>query len=171
MFSKKNIEEGRKEIAAEKNWAREEIETLITLWEGNEILYNVSLSDYLNKDKKSAAFKQIAEQLETNEKNVSKKVASLRSYYCQLRSQYKSAKRKSGSGTADIKKPTWPFFNSLKFLDYNLTVKGTSSSINLSEVSQFRKKRKEVNGSKVDQWMTNQNALMSKLVRSNDEPK
>ena len=62
MFSKKNIEEGRKEIAAEKNWAREEIETLITLWEGNEILYNVSLSDnnkdnHLNKDKKSAAVK------------------------------------------------------------------------------------------------------------------
>ena len=171
MFSKKNIEEGRKEIAAEKNWAREEIETLITLWEGNEILYNVSLSDYLNKDKKSAAVKQIAEQLETNDENVSKKMASLRSYYCQLRSQYKSAKTKSGSGTADIKKPTWPFFDSLKFLDDNLTVKGTSSSINLSEVSQFRKKRKEVNGSKVDQWMTNQNALMSKLVRSNDEPK
>ena len=171
MFSKKNIEEGRKEIAAEKNWAREEIETLITLWEGNEILYNVSLSDYLNKDKKSAAVKQIAEQLETNEENISKKMASLRSYYCQLRSQYKSAKTKSGSGTADIKKPTSPFFDSLKFLDDNLTVKGTSSSINLSEVSQFRKKRKEVNGSKVDQWMTNQNALMSKLVRSNDEPK
>ena len=126
---------------------------------------------YLNKDKKSAAVKQIAEQLETNEENVSKKMASLRSYYCQLRSQYKSAKTKGGSWTADIKKPTWPFFDSLKFLDDNLTVKGTSSSINLSEVSQFRKKRKEVNGSKVDQWMTNQNALMSKLVRSNDEPK
>ena len=171
MFSKKNIEEGRKEIAAEKNWAREEIETLITLWEGNEILYNVSLSDYLNKDKKSAAVKQIAEQLEINDENVSKKMASLRSYYCQLRSQYKSAKTKSGSGTADIKKPTSPFFDSLKFLDDNLTVKGTSSSINLSEVSQFRKKREEVNGSKVGQWITNQNALMSKLVQSNDEPK
>ena len=169
MFSKKNIEEGRKEIAAEKNWAREEIETLITLWGSNEILYNVSF--HLSKDKKSAAVKQITEQWETNEENVSQKMASLRSYYCQLRSQYKSAKTKSGSGTADIKKPTWPFFDSLKFLDDNLTVKGTSSSINLSEVSQFRKKREEVNGSKVGQWITNQNALMSKLVQSNDEPK
>ena len=125
----------------------------------------------LNKDKKSAAVKQIAEQLETNEENVSKKMTSLRSYYCQLRSQYKSAKTKSGSGTADIKKPTWPFFDSLKFLDDNLTVKGTSSSINLSEVSQFKKKRKEVNSSEVDEWMTNQNALMSKLIQSYDEPK
>ena len=90
---------------------------------------------------------------------------------CQLRSQYKSAKTKSSSGTAGVKKPTWPFFDSLKFLDDNLTVKGTSSSINLSEVSQFKKKRKEVNSSKVEQWMTNQNALMSKLIQSYDEPK
>ena len=62
-------------------------------------------------------------------------------------------------------------FDSLKFLDDNLTVKGTSSSINLSEVSQFKKKRKEVNSSEVDEWMTNQNPLMSKLIQSYDEPK
>ena len=87
MFSKKISRKGRKRVAEEKNWAKEEIETLITLWEGNEILY-VSLSDYLTKDKKSAAVKQIAEKLKTNEENVSKKMASLS--YCQLRSQYKS---------------------------------------------------------------------------------
>ena len=98
-------------------------------------------------------------------------MASLRSYYCQLRSQYKTAKTKGGSWTADIKKPTWPFFDSLKFLDDNLTVNGTSSSINLSEVSQFKKKRKEVNSSEVDEWVTNQNVLMSKLIQSYDEPK
>ena len=84
--AKKISRKGRKGIAAEKNWTRDEIETLFTLWEGNKILYNVSLSDYLNKDKKSAAAKQIAEQLETKEENVRKKMASLRSYYCQLRS-------------------------------------------------------------------------------------
>ena len=77
MFSKKHIEEGKGRSCRgeEQDW--EEIETFITLWEGNEVLYNVSLSDYLNKDKKSAAVKQIAKQLETNEENVSKKMASL----------------------------------------------------------------------------------------------
>ena len=50
-------------------------------------------------------------------------------------------------------------------------MKGTSSSINLSEVSQFKKKRKEVNSSKVDEWMTSQNALMSKLIQSYDRSK
>ena len=98
-------------------------------------------------------------------------MASLRSYYCHLRSQYKSAKTKGSSGKVDIKKPTWPFFDPFKFLDDNLTVKGTSSSINLCEVSQFKKKKKEVNTSEVDEWMTKQNALMSKLIKSYDEPK
>ena len=50
-------------------------------------------------------------------------------------------------------------------------MKGTSSSINLSEVSQFKKKRKEVNSSEVDEWMANQNALISKMIQSYDEPK
>ena len=140
------------------------------LWEGNKILYNVSLF-HLNKDKKSAAVKQISEQLEKNEENVTKIMASSRSYYCQLRIQYKSAKIKSGCGTTNIKKRTWLFFDSLKFLDDNWNVKGTSSSINLSEVSQFKKKRKEVNSSKVDEWMTIQNTLMLNLIQSYDEPK
>ena len=60
--SKQISRKGRKGIVAEKNWTTEEIETLINLWEGN-----------LNKDKKSASVKQITEQLETNEENVSKK--------------------------------------------------------------------------------------------------
>ena len=50
-------------------------------------------------------------------------------------------------------------------------MKDTSSSINLSEVSQFKKKRKEVNSNKVDEWMANQNALMSKLIQSYNEAK
>ena len=73
MFSKKISRKGRKGIATETNRTREEIETLIKLWKDKEILYNDSLLDYLNKDKKSAAVQQIAEQLETNEENVSKK--------------------------------------------------------------------------------------------------
>ena len=62
-------------------------------------------------------------------------MASFKSYYYQLGTQYQSVKTKSGSGTADIEKPTWSFFDALKFLDDKLTVKGTSSSIYLSEVS------------------------------------
>ena len=50
-------------------------------------------------------------------------------------------------------------------------MKGTSSSITLREVSQFKKKREEVNSSEAEEWITKQNALMSKLIQSYDEPK
>ena len=73
-LAKKISRKRRKGIAAWKNWTREDIEALITLWEGNKILY-VSLSDY--KDKRSAAVKQISEQLETNEENFNKKKYSV----------------------------------------------------------------------------------------------
>lgn len=66
----------------------------------------------------------------------------LRSYYCKFRSRsgsVKIKKTKGGSGLSDIKKPNWPYFNSLKFLDGSLSVKGTSSSINLSDIPQFDK--------------------------------
>ena len=125
----------------------------------------------LNKDKKSAAVKQIAEQLETNEENVSKKMTSLRSYYCQLRSQCKSAKTKRRQWNGRHQKTNLAIFRFGKVLDDNLTVKGTSSSINLSEVSQFKKRMKKANSSEVDEWMTNQNALMSKLIQTYDELK
>ena len=155
-----------KELTERRIGLGKRLKHFLRFWKLTKCCIMFHCQTYLNKDKKLAAVKQIAEQLETNEENISKKLASLRSYYCQLRSQYKSAKTKSSSGTAGVKKPTWPFFDSLKFLDDNLTVKGTSSSINLSEVSQFKKKRKEVNSSEVDEWMTNQNALMSKLIQS-----
>ena len=48
---KKYRGKGRKGIAAEKNWTREDIETLTMLWEGNKMLYNVSLLDILTKIK------------------------------------------------------------------------------------------------------------------------
>ena len=78
-----------------------------------------------------------------------------------MRSQYQSAKTKSSSGTADIEKPTWSFFDSLKCLDDNLTVRGTSSSIYLSEVSQFKKKREEVNSSEVDEWSSKESTFVT----------
>ena len=52
-----------------------------------------------------------------------------------------------------------------------MTVKSISSSINFSEVSQFKKMRKKVNSSEADEWMTNQNPLMLKLIQLYYEPK
>ena len=56
-------------------------------------------------------------------------MASLKSYYCQLKQSYKAAKTKSGSGTSDVKKPVWPFYDSLYFLDDNVSPRDTICNI------------------------------------------
>ena len=61
------------------------------------------------REKRSKAMKDIAEKLETTEEAVSRKMASLKSYYCELKQSYKAAKNESASGTFGIKKPVWPF--------------------------------------------------------------
>ena len=81
---------------------------LTSMWEQKEELYNAVSP----REKRSKAIKEIAEKLETTEEAVSRKKASLKSYYSQLKYSYKAAKTKSGSGTCDVKKPVWPFYDS-----------------------------------------------------------
>ena len=113
------------------------------MWEQSKILYNVSLPDCLDGEKKSKAINEISEELPISEDQVTKKMASLRSYYYQLRSSYDAAKTKSGSGTSDIKRPTWIYFDMLKFLDDNLMAKGSSSNDKPSNVPEFKKQKKD----------------------------
>ena len=61
-----------------------------------------------------------------------KKMSSLRTYYGQLRQKYLSSRNKSGSGADEVKKPTWPYFDSLSFLNGSLTARQSTSNLNLS---------------------------------------
>ena len=107
--SKSKAKHGRKGIINEKQWRSDEIMQLISMWEQKEELYNAASPDYSIREKSSKATKEIAEKLETTEEAVSRKMASLKSYYCQLKQSYKAAKAKSRSGTSDVKKPVWSF--------------------------------------------------------------
>ena len=49
--------------------------------------------------------------------------------------KYLSSKNKSGSGADQVKKPTWPCFNSLSFLNESLTACQSTSNLNLSNSS------------------------------------
>ena len=100
-------------------------------------------------------------ELAISEDQVTKKMANLRSYYCQSRSSYNAAKTKFGS-----RKPTWIYFDTLKLLDDNLTPKGSSSNVKPSNVSEFKKQKKDASSTKEDEWLENQNMLMSKLINS-----
>ena len=104
--------------------------------------------------KKNKAIKEISEELAISEDQVTKKMASLRSCYCRLRSSYNAAKTRSGSGTSDIKKPNWIYFDMLKFLDDDLMPEGSSSNVKPSNVSEFKKQKKGASSTKVDEWLS-----------------
>ena len=80
------------------------------------MLYNSSLPEYMDKNKKQQAIREIANEFGLDETIVTKKMGSLRSYYCNLRNTCNRSKQ-SGSGATQVKTPTWPFFNSMSFLD------------------------------------------------------
>ena len=150
---------------------------LISMWEQKEELYNAASPDYSIREKRSKAIKEIAEKLETTEEAVSRKMASLKSYYCQLKQSYKAAKTKSGSGTSDVKKPVWPFYDSLYFLDDNVNSRDTICNIftevpSPESVPKKRNKEGSQESSLVSQeeaWFSNQNILMANFFQSCNE--
>ena len=120
---------GRKGIIFEKNWTSEEIETLIRLWRSKEVLYDVSSKDYLDKQKKYLALKEIANIIGTSSDAVLKKMNSLRSYYGHVRQSCVLSNRKNDGNAIDIKKPTWPYYEHLHFLNDNLIPRSMTSSL------------------------------------------
>ena len=90
----------------EKQWRLDEIMQLTSIWEQtdkNNFIMQLPLIIESVK-KRSKAIKEIVERLETTEEAVSRKMASIKPYYCQLKQSYKAANTKSGSETSDIKK-------------------------------------------------------------------
>ena len=67
-----------------------------------------------------------------------------RSYCCQLRSSYNAWKTKSGSGTSDIKKPNWIYFDMLKLLDNNLMPKGPRGMLSQVMFLDLKKRKTQV---------------------------
>ena len=130
----------RKGIINEKQWRSDEIMQLISMWEQKEELYNAASPDYSIREKRSKALKEIAEKLGTTEEALSRKMASLKSYYCQLKQSYKAAKTKSGSETSDVKKPVWPFYDSLYFLADNVNPTDTICNISTGVPSKVYRK-------------------------------
>ena len=119
---------GRKGLNLEKTWSSEEIEMLIRLWAERPVLYNSSLPEYMDKTKRQLALREIGIQMALEENIISKKMSSLRTYYANLRSNYLASKR-SGSGSMQVRKPSWPFYDSLEFLNDNYVPRRTKSNM------------------------------------------
>ena len=147
------------------------------MWEQKQELYNAASPEDSIREKRSKAIKKIAENLETTEEAVLRQMASLKSYYCQLKQSYKAAKTKSGRGISDVKKLVWPFYDSLYFPADNVNPRNTICNV-FTEVplpESIPKKRSNKGSqesslvSKEEDWFSNQNILMAKFLQSCNE--
>ena len=68
-------------MVSEKQWTNEEVERLINIWSTKEVLYNVANTDYMNKNKKQIALREISTEINIPEPFIQKKMHSLRTYY------------------------------------------------------------------------------------------
>ena len=105
--------------ACDKVWTNDEVELLLRLWEENESLYKKDDPDYLDSNKRSVIINAMADQLKTTPNEVSKKIRSLQSYYCQQR--LKAREPVPSGSAASAKKPiAWIWFERMQFLDTRL---------------------------------------------------
>ena len=119
--TQKSVQRERKGICYEMVWLSEETAHLIDLRWYRPVPYSISLPDYMNKNKKIQAIKEISEEMGIEQDMLVKEMSSLRKYYVQMRQIYLPSKNKSDSTTNEIKKLTWPYFDSLFFLNESLT--------------------------------------------------
>ena len=114
-------------------WSHEETVRLIELGESEEVLYNIKHRGYCNKDQRNNGLQRVKEGLEESRivadaKEIGSKLHSLRVYYSAQGCKLENSK-KSGSGTDDVKKIKWAFFDKLAFLNDNLQPRQTFSNI------------------------------------------
>ena len=74
------------------------------------------LPEHMDKNKKSQAIKEISEEMGIEQDLIVKKMISLRTW-----DKNTSSKNKNGTDADEVKKPTWPYFDSVSFLNESLT--------------------------------------------------
>lgn len=119
---------GRKGVQFERQFASDEKEMLINLWHNRPILWDSSIPEYLDTNKKQLAIKEISVAMSIDCITIGKQMKSLKSYYGSLRQSYEGA-LKNGANIADVKKPTWPYYEMLKFLDENFTPRNSNNNL------------------------------------------
>lgn len=94
------------------DWTIEATSKLIELYHSNEILWNHSLTEYKNNNKKVDVLKEMSTSLGCDVPEVKKKIKNLRSqFHREHKMMYKTS-----SGQAAPAKTKWCFYASLCFL-------------------------------------------------------
>ncbi|KAK3857925.1 hypothetical protein Pcinc_035851 [Petrolisthes cinctipes] len=113
-------------------WDNDETMSLIQQYERFPELWNVSLIQYRNKEKKPSAIKEIAKTLNIPESEITRKWHNLR---CQMNSETKKIKKKkSVLGTDDVTvKSMWEFYDAVHLMIRGCnTTQGNTTSVNMN---------------------------------------
>ena len=101
-------------------------------------MYNVRHPDYSIKQKRNYALDRVRSQLESagifaTTTEIQNKVHSLRAYYSSQRSKFEYSKKKvcQKSGTDEIIKIRWPYYEKLSFLNDYLQPCQTFSNLGI----------------------------------------
>ena len=100
--SSDKIRTSNKNSSGSREWAQNEINELIAIWEEEEALYNVRHPDYSIKQKRNNALDRVRSQLESagifaTTTEIQNKLHSLRVYYSSQRSKFEYSKKSGKS--------------------------------------------------------------------------
>lgn len=113
---------------------KENIRTLVMLYEQHPCLYITKSADYHNRNKRDQALKTICNNYQeiTNESitvdAVKKKINNLRSQYLDQLNKIRQSKM-SGASTDEVYKPTWWLFEDMSFLSAHVAARSGESSL------------------------------------------
>lgn len=122
----------KKKRARVRKWTERETVRFVELYEVEEILWNVRLNEYKNKDARLSALKRIVDNLNMPDVGVNevlKKINNIRSTYQQEKVKIKTS-RGTGSATEDVYVSTLPWFDiAERFLSEAINTRKTSSNL------------------------------------------
>lgn len=116
---------------------KDNIKTLLLLYQQHPCLYIVKSVDYHNRIKRETALQMICNQYTEITKQpltiemAKKKINNLRSQYLDYLNKIKRSKA-SGVSTDEIYKPTWWLYEDMQFLDPHIAHRKGESSITVS---------------------------------------
>ena len=108
-------------------WSNDKIMQLIELFQSKPLLWDSSIKEYKDRNKKNDAFEEISQALNIPKKDVETKIHVLRTQFTREKKKL-SAKKTTGSGA--IEKCKWIYYEPLEFLLFGATTSGETDTMN-----------------------------------------
>ncbi|XP_047503412.1 uncharacterized protein LOC125048665 [Pieris napi] len=108
-------------------WSNDKIMQLIELFQSKPLLWDCSIKQYKDRNKKNDAFEEISQVLNIPKKDVETKIHVLRTQFTREKKKM-SAKKTTGSGA--IEKCKWIYYEPLEFLLCGATTSGETDTMN-----------------------------------------